>query len=218
MARASLLAFQSRRLAAPRPGLHVPGYAHRLRAIIRSFAPSVVHSNGIKMHLLAAAVRGREPLVWHIRDFIGARPLVSRATRLAAVRASGAIAISNAVADDVRRTVPPRLPASVVHDAIDTDVFSVPTGGPRADLDSLGGTDRGSDGNASHRSRRDVCPLEGTRGISERRPTPEVEPCPDCRRCGSTLSAAPSTRLPLRNMMSPSCGGSPNQLSDRLIR
>jgi glycosyltransferase involved in cell wall biosynthesis len=126
-----------------RAGVDAPGYGYKLRKIIRTFAPSVVHSNGIKMHLLAAAVRGSEPLVWHIRDFIGDRPLVSWATRVAAVRASGAIAISNAVADDVRRLMP-GLPVFVVHDAIDTDLFC-PTG-PVADLDSMGRAERSPPG------------------------------------------------------------------------
>ena len=115
-------------------GLDTPGYAGKLKAAINDFAPSVVHSNGIKMHLLAAAIGVREPLVWHIRDFVGERPLVSRAMRAVAGRASVAIAISNAVADDARRVLP-RLRVSVVHDAIDTAAFA--PAGPRADLDAL---------------------------------------------------------------------------------
>jgi glycosyltransferase involved in cell wall biosynthesis len=128
----------ARRLASA--GLDVPGYARELRAAVREFAPSVVHSNGIKTHLLAAAIRGREPLVWHIRDFVGERPLVSRAMRALANRASVAIAISNAVADDARRIMP-NLRVSVVHDGIDTETFS--PAGRAADLDALSG-DRAS--------------------------------------------------------------------------
>jgi glycosyltransferase involved in cell wall biosynthesis len=117
-----------------RAALDVAAYVPRLAATIRGFSPSVVHSNGIKMHLLAAAASVDPPLVWHIRDFIGERPLVSRALSAAAWRADGGIAISNAVADDARRVLP-RLPISVIHDAIDTDVFS--PGGAVADLDAL---------------------------------------------------------------------------------
>jgi glycosyltransferase involved in cell wall biosynthesis len=111
-----------------------PAYALKLGAAIREFRPSVIHSNGIKMHLLAAVVRGRAPIVWHIRDLIGARPLVSRAMRLLEGRASAAIAISNSVAADARNVLS-SLPISVVYDAIDTDVFA--PSGPSADLDSL---------------------------------------------------------------------------------
>src|SRR5579859_6103068 len=37
--------------------VEAPEYARKLKAAIRRFAPSIVHSNGIKMHLLAAAIR-----------------------------------------------------------------------------------------------------------------------------------------------------------------
>ena len=129
----SIVAFSQR---AARAALDVAGYVPRLSAAIREFSPSVVHSNGIKMHLLAAAASIDAPLVWHIRDFIGERPLVSRALRSAAWRADAGIAISNAVAEDARRVLP-RLPISVIHDAIDTDVFS--PAGAVADLDDLAG-------------------------------------------------------------------------------
>jgi glycosyltransferase involved in cell wall biosynthesis len=124
---------------AARGAVEVPEYGRRLRAVVRRFAPSIVHSNGIKMHLLAAAVRERTPLVWHVRDFIGVRPLVSRAMRLLSRRATAAIAISKAVAADARRVVPD-LPISVLYDAIDTAVFAPE--GRMADLDTLAGDDR----------------------------------------------------------------------------
>jgi len=129
----SLPAFGRRAAGA---ALDTAEYIHRLGAAVRQFSPSVVHSNGIKMHLLAAAASVRAPLVWHIRDFIGERPLVSRALRACAWRADAGIAISNAVGEDARRVLP-RLPLSVIHDAIDTDFFS--PSGPAADLDALAG-------------------------------------------------------------------------------
>jgi glycosyltransferase involved in cell wall biosynthesis len=123
---------------AARATLDVARYIPRLAVAIRQFSPAVVHSNGIKMHLLAAAAGSQARLLWHIRDLIGERPLVSRALRACAWRAHGAIAISNAVANDARRVLP-RLPIHVVHDAIDTELFS--PDGPVADLDGLAGTD-----------------------------------------------------------------------------
>jgi glycosyltransferase involved in cell wall biosynthesis len=111
-------------------------YVAELRGAIREFRPSVVHSNGIKMHLLAAAARTRALLVWHIRNFIGDRPLVPLGLRAVAWRADGAIAISKAVGEDARRVFA-RLPLSVVYDAIDTDAFA-PLGRV-ADLDALAG-------------------------------------------------------------------------------
>jgi glycosyltransferase involved in cell wall biosynthesis len=121
-----------RRLASA--GVDAPQYAHKLRRAARQFQPTVIHSNGIKMHLLAAAVGLDTPLVWHVRDFLGDRPFISHALRAVAWRADGAIAISRAVAEDTRRIMP-RLRVSVVHDAIDTDVFTPE--GRVADLDGL---------------------------------------------------------------------------------
>jgi glycosyltransferase involved in cell wall biosynthesis len=118
--------------------LDAADYVRQLRVAVRQFSPSVVHSNGIKMHLLAAAAFVRAPLLWHIRDFIGERPMVSRALSACAWRADAGIAISNAVAEDTRRLMP-RLPLSVIHDAIDTDVFC-PVG-PVSDLDALAQSD-----------------------------------------------------------------------------
>jgi glycosyltransferase involved in cell wall biosynthesis len=128
----SAIADFGRRLA--KAVVDAPLYGQKLRAIIRGFSPAVVHSNGIKMHLFAAAVGTPAPLVWHLRDFIGARPVVSRAMRLLAGRAHAAIGISNAVANDARRVLP-GLPVSVVHDAIDTEAFRPE--GPTANLDAL---------------------------------------------------------------------------------
>ncbi|MGH7271256.1 MAG: glycosyltransferase family 4 protein [Polyangiaceae bacterium] len=111
-------------------------YVWPLNEAVRSFGPSIVHSNGIKMHLLATAVRKRSPLVWHIRDFIGDRPLIPFGMRATSWRADAGLAISRAVQDDARRIMP-HLPIEVVHDAVDTDSFSPE--GPRADLDALAG-------------------------------------------------------------------------------
>jgi glycosyltransferase involved in cell wall biosynthesis len=112
------------------------GYASRLRAAIRSYRPSVIHSNGAKMHLLGAAVRDHAPLVWHIHDFIGDRRVVSRAMRALSWRARAAIANSRAVAEDARRLFP-HLPTTVVYNACDTDRFN--PSGVAADLDALAG-------------------------------------------------------------------------------
>jgi glycosyltransferase involved in cell wall biosynthesis len=131
----SLPAFGRRAAGA---ALDTAEYVYRLGAAISRFSPSVVHSNGIKMHLLAAAASVRAPLLWHIRDFISERPLVSRAMRACAWRAHAGIAISHAVCEDAGRVLP-RLPLSVIHDGIDTDLFS--PSGPVADLDALAGSD-----------------------------------------------------------------------------
>jgi glycosyltransferase involved in cell wall biosynthesis len=121
-----------------RASADVANYVFQLRTAIRSFSPSVVHSNGLKMHLLAAAARNGAPLVWHLHDFIGERPVISRALRACAWRANAFIANSNAVAADASRFLP-RLASNVIYNAIDTDFFS-PTGAI-ANLDALAGCD-----------------------------------------------------------------------------
>ena len=124
-------------------GVDAPRYAHKLKRAVRQFQPTVIHSNGIKMHLLASALALRAPVVWHVRDFLGDRPFISHALRSVAWRADAAIAISRAVADDARRIMP-GLRTSVVHDAIDTDVFA--PSGEIADLDALAGCHPAPDG------------------------------------------------------------------------
>lgn len=108
-----------------------------LRAEVHRFAPSLIHSNGVKSHVLATAAKpARVPLVWHIHDFLGERPLASGLLKPCALRADLALANSRAVAGDTRALFP-RLPVRTVYNAVDVERF-IPEG-PRAPLDSLAG-------------------------------------------------------------------------------
>jgi glycosyltransferase involved in cell wall biosynthesis len=113
-------------------------YAGRLRRLIDELAPDVVHSNSLKFHLLTALAAPVGPsVVWHLHDFVGARAVMRHALRWAARRASGAIAVSHAVAQDAT----PRLgalPVVVVPNAIDVDHFR-PGQGRGPWLDELAG-------------------------------------------------------------------------------
>jgi glycosyltransferase involved in cell wall biosynthesis len=112
-------------------------YTRRLRAAVERFAPDVVHSNGIKTHLLARfAVPRGVPVVWHLHDFYGLRPLAARLLRRVSRRARVGVAISQAVADDTAKAVP-GLPVAVVPNAIDLARFT--PAGPACDLDALAG-------------------------------------------------------------------------------
>lgn len=97
--------------------------SRQLRRLVRTVLPDVIHSNGIKSHLIATMAAGGVPVVWHIRDLIGRRRLVARVLRMAAPRAFAAIAISKLVERDAR-SVLGSLPIHVVYDAIDTGAFS----------------------------------------------------------------------------------------------
>jgi glycosyltransferase involved in cell wall biosynthesis len=88
------------------------------------------------MHLLAAAAGAPAPLVWHLRDFVGQRPLVPIGLRALRWRADASIAISQAVGEDARRVLP-KPDVHVVYDAIDTDLFA--PAGRVAPLDALAG-------------------------------------------------------------------------------
>jgi glycosyltransferase involved in cell wall biosynthesis len=113
-------------------------YLGRLRRELRALRPDVVHSNGFKMHMLAAAARpAGAAVVWHLHDFTGNRPLMRHALRRYRPRASGAVAVSRAVAHDARELVGPALRIEVVPNAVDLERFS--PGGARADLDALAG-------------------------------------------------------------------------------
>jgi glycosyltransferase involved in cell wall biosynthesis len=109
-----------------------------LRRLLRHVAPDVVHSNGFKVHAAGAlALPPGARLVWHVHDFTGTRPLMAGILRRLAPRATAAIAVSQAVADDVRRVCGARLPVHVVYNAVDLTRFS--PDGARADLAELAG-------------------------------------------------------------------------------
>jgi glycosyltransferase involved in cell wall biosynthesis len=115
-------------------------YVGRVRRLVASLRPDVVHSNGMKFHVLSALATpraGPPAIVWHLRDFIGSRRLMSVLLRQTAGRAAGAIAISQAVAGDAQALLP-ELPVAVVHNAIDGSTFA-PGPGDGAWLDRLAG-------------------------------------------------------------------------------
>ena len=123
-------------VAAALPGLC--GFLRRLRALVRQIRPALIHSNGIKSHVLARlAGLDAVPVLWHIQDFYGARPLARPLLGWAARRMHEALAISEAVATDFR-TVAPGRPVEVVPHAIDTNRFR-PRSVDAGRLDALAG-------------------------------------------------------------------------------
>lgn len=111
-------------------------YARGLGRLIREIGPDLIHSNGIKSHLLLRlSGLGGIPVVWHLHDFYGTRPVMARALRWASRGAAGAIAISEAVGRDGRRVLDP-LPVQVVYNAVDVEQFT-PGPGDGARLDAL---------------------------------------------------------------------------------
>jgi glycosyltransferase involved in cell wall biosynthesis len=111
------------------------GYALSLRRQLKAIDPDIVHTNGLKMHLLGAECRPRRAkVVWHMHDYPDVRPLTASLLRARAGRCAAAIANSESVAERTRPLVG-RVPVFAVYNAVDLDRF-VP-GGSKLDLDAL---------------------------------------------------------------------------------
>ena len=105
------------------PGPSLVRYLGEVREVVREFAPDLVHSNGIKTHLLSAALRGTGPrLVWHVRDFLSQRPVVPSLLRPIAGAVDLCLANSRAVKEDTERAIP-GLRCEVVYNGIDVEEF-----------------------------------------------------------------------------------------------
>ena len=133
-------------------------YLQRLHERVREINPTLIHSNGIKTHLLLrlAGIR-RPPIVWHVHDFYRARPVVRRLLPWAARGVAGALAISQAVANDLIFGLPD-LPVRIVPNGIDVNTFA-PSAVPGDWLDAAvawAGACRGR----PRRADRDLRPLE----------------------------------------------------------
>jgi glycosyltransferase involved in cell wall biosynthesis len=113
-------------------------FAGRLRRRLHLLQPDVIHSNGIKTHVLTGLARPAEiPVVWHLHDFCGARPWGRRLLPWLSRRVAGAVAISGAVGSDAAALLP-RLPVTVIANSVDLRAFA-PTPGDGAWLDRLAG-------------------------------------------------------------------------------
>lgn len=125
-------------------GVGAARYARRLRERIQALRPDLVHSNGLKAHFMTAPLRAEVPVVWHLHDFIGERPLARQALRVLARSASTAIAISRAVADDAADWLS-GAPVEVIPNGVDLQRFC-PGPGDGAWLDALAGRPAAPDG------------------------------------------------------------------------
>jgi glycosyltransferase involved in cell wall biosynthesis len=129
------------RLAAQGPGAAVTtaSYFRRLRRALRASAPDRIQTTSMKAHVLGAwaAPRG-VPVVWHLHDYVGSRPVMARLLRWSARRSVVAVGVSQSVAADAARVLGPRVPVHTITNAIDLDRFS-PGPGDGAALDTAAG-------------------------------------------------------------------------------
>lgn len=112
----------------------LPAYEARVRDALSAIHPDVVHTNGFKAHIVAARAWRGGGLVWHMHEYIAARPLTRTLVRQYAARASAIVANSDSVAADITAIVGPRAEIRVVHNAVDLSRFS--PAGPAEDLDA----------------------------------------------------------------------------------
>jgi glycosyltransferase involved in cell wall biosynthesis len=125
-------------IAAARALLPVFAYAVRLRGHLAAIDPDVIHTNGLKMHLLGSWCRPRRAkVVWHVHDYPDSRPLTAWLLRASRSRCAAAITNSDSVAEHTRRLVGPGVPVHTVYNAVDMNRFH--PSGPSLDLDAMAG-------------------------------------------------------------------------------
>jgi glycosyltransferase involved in cell wall biosynthesis len=113
---------------------HVPA----LRSAIAAERPGIVHSNGFKAHILATwATPESVPIIWHVRDYVGQRPAMSRLLAMHARRCAVAVTNSRSVADDLRIACPQIFKTVPIYNGIDLATFNPE--GEAADLDEIAG-------------------------------------------------------------------------------
>jgi glycosyltransferase involved in cell wall biosynthesis len=120
-------------------------YLLRLRRALRAAGADLIHSNGLKMHVLGAlAAPAGVPLVWHIHDFLAPRVAMRQLLRAFRFRCACAVAISGAIARDCAASWAGRTPIRTVLNATDVETFS--PDGPVLELDALCGMEPAPDG------------------------------------------------------------------------
>jgi glycosyltransferase involved in cell wall biosynthesis len=104
--------------------------------LLRELRPDVVHTNGLKMHVLGArAASPGMPVVWHVHEYLSPRRMSRVLLRHHVRRVSAVVANSHSVAADLTATLGASAPISTIYNAVDLAEFS--PDGPAADLDRL---------------------------------------------------------------------------------
>lgn len=122
-----------------RLGVSAPGvalYARALAQEVTRLNPDVIHANGFKMHILGAHAKTPDAaLLWHLHDYVRARPMMPSILKMHLGRTAAIVANSNDVAADARMAFGPSVPIRTVRNGIDLERFS--PRGAVADLDAL---------------------------------------------------------------------------------
>jgi glycosyltransferase involved in cell wall biosynthesis len=113
------------------------GYARAFRRHVRAWAPDVVHSNGVKTHVLGAWSGPAAPLVWHVHDYLSSRGVSGRLLRHHRRAVALVLANSRSVAADAASVLGRDARIETLYNAVDFGRFT--PDGPRLDLDALSG-------------------------------------------------------------------------------
>ncbi|HVJ20315.1 MAG TPA: glycosyltransferase family 4 protein [Polyangiaceae bacterium] len=125
-------------LRSPRLAAEAAAYARSFRCRVDELRPDIVHSNGIKAHVLCTALaRQHSRVVVHMHDFLGRRRLSRYALRALCASDVSVVAVSKAIALDCAQVLP-RARVELVYNAIDPSYFC-PGHAERAWLSSLAG-------------------------------------------------------------------------------
>lgn len=113
-------------------------FLSKLQQTLQTRSPDLIHSHGIKTHLLLAlSSPSSVPVIWHLHDYYGSRPLIAKVLGHFCRRARSGIAISKSVAADARSSLPD-LPVTVLYNTIDVDRFAPsPLQSPPQSLDPI---------------------------------------------------------------------------------
>ena len=116
----------------------VLAYVRKLSRAISDFAPDVVHANGFKMHLLGLWAKPRHvPIIWHIHEYVSARPLMVHLLRRYSRGCDLAVANSRSVAADAKAVCGNRFTVKTIYNGVDLNAFA--PSGFSLDLDARSG-------------------------------------------------------------------------------
>lgn len=113
-------------------------YTATMAELLGEIGADVIHTNGFKMHVLAArSARRGVPVVWHMHEYLTPRPLSRILLRHHLRRAAAVVANSRSVAADLAEALGSGAPISTIYNAVDLEAFA--PAGAAADLDRMAG-------------------------------------------------------------------------------
>ena len=111
-------------------------YGATMAKLLEEVGADVIHTNGFKMHVLAARTARRGvPVVWHMHEYLTPRPLSRILLRHHLPRVAAVVANSRSVAADLAEALGAGAPISTIYNAVDLQAFA--PAGAAADLDRM---------------------------------------------------------------------------------